>query len=96
MIQLAWLIPLLPLIGFTIIGFGGKKLSKSLVSIVGCGSILAAFILSLGVFFSLHGETKTVKVIDWIVTKKTLPTSKEIFPVVADNAQQYFKLWGVS
>lgn len=37
-----------------------------------------------------------VTVPDWIVTKKTLPTSKEIFPVVADNAQQYFKLWGVS
>lgn len=69
MIQLAWLIPLLPLIGFTIIGFGGKKLSKSLVTIVGCGSILAAFLLSLGVFFSLHGEAHTVKVIDWIVTK---------------------------
>jgi ribose transport system substrate-binding protein len=32
----------------------------------------------------------------WIVNKKNLPTDKEIFPVVADMQQQYFKLWGVS
>ena len=30
MIQLAWLIPILPLIGFLVIGLGGKKLSKKL------------------------------------------------------------------
>jgi ribose transport system substrate-binding protein len=32
----------------------------------------------------------------WIVTKDNLPTDKEIFPVVADMQQQYYKLWGVS
>jgi NADH-quinone oxidoreductase subunit L len=66
MIQLAWIIPLLPLIGFMIIGLGGKKLSKKLVSIIGCGSILGAFIMALGVFFSLHGKSETVRVFDWI------------------------------
>lgn len=65
MIQLAWLIPILPLIGFVIIAFGGKKLTKSLVSIIGCGSILAAFILSLGIFTQLHGSTQTVKLLEW-------------------------------
>jgi NADH-quinone oxidoreductase subunit L len=68
MIQLAWLIPLLPLIGFLIIGFGGKKLSKNLVSIVGCGSVLAAFAIALGIFFQLHGSTQVVKLTDWIST----------------------------
>jgi NADH-quinone oxidoreductase subunit L len=68
MIQLAWLIPVLPLLGFAIIGFMGKKLSKGLVGTIGCGSVLAAFLLSVGIFFQLHGKTETVKVIDWIVT----------------------------
>jgi NADH-quinone oxidoreductase subunit L len=66
MIQFAWLIPVLPLIGFLIIGLGGKKLSKSLVSIVGCGSVLLAFLLSLAIFFSLEGKAHTVKVIEWM------------------------------
>lgn len=65
MIQLAWLIPILPLVGFLIIAFGGKKLSKSLVSIIGCGSVLAAFGLSLGIFFQLNGSSQTVKLLDW-------------------------------
>lgn len=68
MIQLAWLIPILPLIGFIVIGFMGKKLSKSLVGIIGSGSVLAAFLLSVGVFIQLHGKSETVRVMDWIVT----------------------------
>ncbi len=68
MIQLAWLIPILPLIGFLIIGLGGKKLSKNLVTMVGCGSILAAFGLSLGIFFQLHGTTQVIKLSEWIST----------------------------
>ncbi len=70
MIQLAWLIPILPLIGFLIIGLGGKKLSKNLVSIIGCGSVLAAFGLSLGIFFQLHGTSQVVKLTEWISTGK--------------------------
>lgn len=70
MIQFAWLIPILPLIGFLIIGLGGKKLSKSLVGIVGSGSVLLAFLLSLGIFFQLHGETHTVKMFEWMATSK--------------------------
>ena len=70
MIQFAWLIPILPLIGFLIIGLGGKKLSKGLVGIVGAGSVLLAFLLSLGIFFQLHGQSTTVKLIDWVVTSK--------------------------
>ncbi len=70
MIQLAWLIPLLPLIGFLIIGFGGKKLSKNLVGLVGCGSVLAAFAISLGIFFQLHGTSQVVRLTDWINTGK--------------------------
>jgi NADH-quinone oxidoreductase subunit L len=66
MIQFAWLIPLLPLIGFTIIGLGGKKLPKGLISIIGSGSVLAAFGLSLGIFLNLNGQSQTVQLFDWI------------------------------
>ncbi|HLG03129.1 MAG TPA: NADH-quinone oxidoreductase subunit L, partial [Bacteroidia bacterium] len=65
MIQFAWLIPLLPLIGFAIIGFGGKKLSKGFVSLIGCGSVLLAFALSLGILITLDGGKQTVRVFQW-------------------------------
>ena len=51
--NLILLIPLLPFIGFLINGLGRKHLSKGLVSIVGCGTVLASFIISLIVFFKL-------------------------------------------
>ncbi len=66
MIQLAWLIPLLPLLGFLIIGLGGKKLSKVLVTAVGCGSILLSFAVAVGVFLELKGTNHTVDVFEWI------------------------------
>jgi len=40
-------------------------------------------------------EAKTT-VPSWIITKDDMPTDKEIFPVVADMEQQYYKLWGVA
>lgn len=70
MIQFAWLIPLLPLLGFILIGLGGKKLSKGLISLIGCGSILAAFALTVGIFVDLNGRSETVTLFDWISTGK--------------------------
>lgn len=70
MIQLAWLIPVLPLLGFLIIGLAGKRLSKAMISMVGCGSILAAFALSIGVFLQLKGTSTVVDVFQWINTEK--------------------------
>lgn len=46
-------IPLLPLLGFLINGLGRKHLSKGAVGLIGCGTILASFILSVVVFFRL-------------------------------------------
>lgn len=54
-LQIVWLIPFLPLLGFLINGLGRKHLSKSLVSIIGSGVILAAFAISLYAFFSVKG-----------------------------------------
>src|SRR5215213_4579858 len=54
---LIFLIPLLPFIGFLINGLGRKYLSKGLVSIIGCGTVLGSFIISLMAFFKLDEIT---------------------------------------
>lgn len=85
MIQFAFLIPLLPLIGFVIIGLFGKNVSKGLVSIIGCGSILGAFALSLGIFFELIGQAEksiTIDLFSWISAGKlSIPFSFLIDPL---------------
>lgn len=57
--KLIFLVPLFPLIGFLINGLGRKSLSKSLVSIIGSGAILASFIVSVVLFLDVkaHGAT---------------------------------------
>ncbi|MEJ7737537.1 MAG: NADH-quinone oxidoreductase subunit L [Chitinophagaceae bacterium] len=66
-IQLVWLVPLFPLIGFLINGLGRKNLPKSLISIVGCGTILASFIVCVLIFNEVRkGNTQTVRLFDFI------------------------------
>jgi NADH-quinone oxidoreductase subunit L len=85
MIEKVYLIPLLPLIGFLIIGLVGKSLSKGLVGIIGCGSILGAFALSLGIFFELTGQAEksvTIDLFSWISAGKlSIPFSFLIDPL---------------
>jgi NADH-quinone oxidoreductase subunit L len=50
---LIFLIPLLPFIGFLINGLGRKALSKGIVSVIGCGTVLASFLISVYTFFNL-------------------------------------------
>ena len=54
-LQIVYLIPLLPLIGFLINGLGRKQLSKSAIGIIGSGVILASFVLSIWVFLQVKG-----------------------------------------
>jgi len=54
-LQIVYLIPLLPLIGFLINGLGRNHLSKTMISFVGCGTVLASFILSIWVFMEVRG-----------------------------------------
>lgn len=56
-LQLAYLVPLFPLIGFLINGLGRKVLSKSLIGIIGSGSVLASFIVSILVFTQFTGNS---------------------------------------
>ncbi|HEY0433667.1 MAG TPA: NADH-quinone oxidoreductase subunit L, partial [Chitinophagaceae bacterium] len=52
-LDIVWLIPLLPFVGFLVNGLGRKFLSKPMVSVVGCGVILAAFVLSVWTFIQV-------------------------------------------
>lgn len=73
MIDLIWLIPLLPLLGFLINGMGRNALPKSLVGLLGSGVVLVSFLLSCSVFAEVYsarqaGESATFiqPVFQWI------------------------------
>ncbi|MBS1947154.1 MAG: NADH-quinone oxidoreductase subunit L [Bacteroidetes bacterium] len=69
MSKLVYLVPLFPLIGFMLIGLLRKNLSKSLTGIIGCGTVLASFAVSLLIFFDVRKEgfeTVIVNLFDFI------------------------------
>ena len=66
-LDIAWLVPFFPLLGFLINGLGRKVLSKSLISIVGCGVVLASFVLSIWIFWQVkNGNTFVASYFDFI------------------------------
>lgn len=85
MIKLVWLVPLLPLIGFLIIGLFGKNLSKGLVGTIGSGVILGAFAVAVGIFLELNGSVEkqfTINLFSWISAGKlSVPFSFLVDPL---------------
>lgn len=59
--DLAYLIPLLPFIGFLINGLGRKVLSKTLIGIIGSGVIFISFCLSVLVFITASKDGFTTQ-----------------------------------
>ncbi len=56
--KFVFLIPLIPLIGFLINGLGRSVISKSFAGILGCGTVLVSFILSIILFLNVrNGHT---------------------------------------
>jgi NADH-quinone oxidoreductase subunit L len=55
-IQLVWLVPVLPFIGFLINGLFRNSLSKSLTGMIGSGAILLSFVVSLLIFGQVRQE----------------------------------------
>ena len=55
-LQIAWLVPFFPLIGFLIIGLGRNYLSKLMTSIIGNGTVLLSFLVSIWIFFLVKNE----------------------------------------
>lgn len=69
-LQIVYLIPLLPLIGFLINGLGRKQLSKSMITFVGCGTLLISLALSIWVFIQVKGgNVHTAHYFDFISIK---------------------------
>ena len=64
MTQLVWLVPVLPLVGFLINGLFRKSLPKSLVGIIGSGTVLISFILSVVIFGDVRHEGFQPTVVD--------------------------------
>lgn len=58
--NVAYLVPLFPLLGFLINGLFRKSLSKNLIGIIGSGSILASFIISVIIFFDVKNTGGSV------------------------------------
>lgn len=69
MIDLVWLVPLLPLLGFAIIGLGRNTLSKAAIGWIGSGMVFCSFLLSVGIFGALRNDavqSHYITVFDWI------------------------------
>lgn len=66
--HLVYLIPLFPLVSFTIIALFGKSLSKNITTFLAPGSILASFVVALFIFFSQlsNNHSVTVPIFSWI------------------------------
>ena len=66
-LQIGWLILIMPLLGFLIIGLGRNYLSRTLSGILGCGVVFLSFLVSLYVFFSVKsGNTHVAHYFDFI------------------------------
>jgi len=61
------LIPLMPLIGFAVLGLAGNNISKLMAAIIGCTAIAVSFVFSLLVFNAQLGteESVTVTMFNW-------------------------------
>ncbi|MBS1760917.1 MAG: NADH-quinone oxidoreductase subunit L [Bacteroidetes bacterium] len=79
-LHIAYLIPLLPLIGFLITGLGRNYLSKSTTGIIGSATVLASFALSVWVFMQVKGgNTFTADYFNFIsVGNVTIPFAFKI------------------
>lgn len=80
MIDLVWLIPLLPFIGFLINGLGRNVLPKPLIGTIASLAVIAPFLISLGLFFNFDASNPViVPIFDWItVGSLVIPFSFQI------------------
>jgi NADH-quinone oxidoreductase subunit L len=82
MTQLIWLVPAFPLLGFLLNGLFRNQLSKSMTGIIGSGTVLAAFVVSLLIFGEVRHEgfqAVTVTLFDFIsVGKLSIPFAFQV------------------
>jgi NADH-quinone oxidoreductase subunit L len=88
-LDLIWLIPMFPLVGFAINGLFGKLLPKATINVVACGSVLVSFLLSLGAVVQLAGldegaRTYSRPVFEWIDGGAALTSAGELTRFLVD------------
>ena len=79
-LDLVYLIPLLPLIGFLINGLGRNLLTKGLVGVIGSGAVLISFLISIWVFLQVKdGNTHVANYFNFIsVDQLTIPFAFQV------------------
>jgi len=68
-INLAWLVPALPLLGFLVTGLANKRLKHNQAGIIASAMVLLSFIISVVLFFVLRASGQnaaTVTLFNWI------------------------------
>jgi len=69
MVNLVWLVPLIPLLGFVINGLGRNTLGKNLIGFIGSGVIFVSFVISVGIFLALGSDpvkSHEILLFEWI------------------------------
>ena len=70
-LQIVWLIPFFPLLGFLITGLGRKQLSKRMTGFIGSGVIFISFLISIWVFINVEsGNSHVATYFDFISADK--------------------------
>jgi NADH-quinone oxidoreductase subunit L len=81
MLQLAWLIPVLPLLGFLVLGLFPKAFKGNSAGILASLLVFVPFLISCGLFFQTS-EPQTITYFDWInAGSLKIPISFLIDPV---------------
>lgn len=80
MIELIWIVPLLPLVGFLITGLLRNYLPKAITSLIACGTMLASFIFSILIFLDVKaGQTGLVTLFNFFkVGSLSVPFSFQV------------------
>jgi NADH-quinone oxidoreductase subunit L len=64
--NLIFLIPLLPFLGFILTGLGRNVFNKALISVIGCGTVLASFLISLMLFINKDYSSTAIHYFNFI------------------------------
>lgn len=69
--QISWLIPVLPLVGFLLVGLGRNYFSKPVTGIIGSGVVLASFVISILLFIQIkNGDSQVIEYFNFISADK--------------------------
>jgi NADH-quinone oxidoreductase subunit L len=84
-INLVWLVPLIPFLGFIINGLGRNVLPKSVIAFIGSTAVFASFVLSIAIFLALGADAQKsheVFLFDWITAGQlNIPLSFLVDPL---------------